>query len=292
MPMILKMENDVAVLQDGKPVYTTDDGQDFLADVPSMHANILKGKGDQKKDRETIKGLNTTLKLFEGIDDLPAWHTNATKALETVKNLDDKTLVDAGKVEAVKAEVKEAFEGQVTQLKTTIKDNETAHGGVVAIKDRVIHRLTVGNRFAIDPHFSGPEPLTNLPPDVAEAYFGHHFKVLPVEGKPDDVRIVGYLNGNEILSRQAETVGDVAEFPEAIAIIIEQSPHKDRIMAPGHTGSGAGGGEGGGGGGEEDIVTKLQTAYDLAVKEGRGRDAVGLKTRLFKARQEAQAKQK
>ena len=101
MAMTLKMENEQAILQDGKPVFVLDDGQEFVADVPSMHANILKFKGDQKTDRGTIKTLNTTLKLFDGIDDLPVWHEGAIKALDTVKNLDDKTLVDAGKVEQV-----------------------------------------------------------------------------------------------------------------------------------------------------------------------------------------------
>jgi hypothetical protein len=287
--MTLKMENEQAVLQDGKPVFVLDDGQEFIADVPSMHANILTFKGDQKTDRKTIKTLNGTLKLFDGIDDLPAWRETATRALETVKNLDDKVLVDAGKVEQVKAEVKEAYEGQVTQLKTTIKDGEVSHTSAITAKDRVIHKLTVGNRFANDPHFSGTEPLTTLPPDVAEAYYGHNFKVLPVDGT-DEVKIVGYLNGNEILSRKPDTVGDVADFGEAIGIIIEQSVHKDRIMAPGHSGSGAGGGGGGGGGGEDDPITKLQTAYDAAVKAGQGREAIALKTRLFKARQaQAQA---
>jgi hypothetical protein len=291
MSMILKLdENKQAVLQDGKPVYVGDDGTDFVADVPSMHANILKGKGDAKKDRETITGFNKTLKLFDGVEDIPAWHVSATKALDTVKNLDDKTLVDAGKVEQVKAEVKEAYEGQVGQLKTTIKDNETAHGAMVVIKDRVIHRLTVGNHFATDPHFTGAEPLTNMLPGPAEAYFGHHFKVLPVEGKPGDVKVVGYINGNEILSRKADTVGDVAEFPEAMAIIIEQYPQKNHILTAGLPGSGAGGGGGGGGGGEKDAVEELTAQHALALKEGRGRDAVALKTRLFKATQEAAKK--
>jgi hypothetical protein len=288
--MILKVENEQAVLQDGKPVYVLDDGQDFVADVPSMHANILKFKGDEKATRIAVKGYKDTLKLFDGIEDLPVWHKNATDAMATVKNLDDKTLVDAGKVEQVKREVKDAYEGQVTTLKTSIKDQEATHVTVIALKDRVIHKLTVGNRFANDPHFGGTEPLTNLPPEIGEAYFGHHFKVLPVDGKEDEVRVVGYLNGNEILSTKPDTIGDIAKFDEAIAVIVAQSPHKDRIMAAGHTGSGAGGGEGGGGGGKGGDLEVLQKEYDDLVKAGKGREAIAAKNRLFKARQAAAGK--
>lgn len=288
MVMQLKMENDQAVLQDGKPVYVTDDGQDFVADVPSMHANILKFKGDEKATRKRLKEQSDALALFDGIEDLPTWHQKATEALETLKNLDDKKLVDAGKVEQVKREVKDAYEGQVSTLKNSIKEASEKLTNTVQLKDRVIHKLTVGNRFANDPHFSGPKPLTNLPPEIGEAYFGHHFKVLPVEGKEDEVRVVGYLNGNEILSTKPDTIGEIAEFDEAIAVIVAQSPHKDRIMAPGHSGSGAGGGEGGGGGRrEDDDITAMQKEYDELIKAGKGREAIALKRRLFNARQEA-----
>lgn len=293
MPMTLKLENDAAVLQDGKPVYVTEDGQDFVADVPSMHANILKFKANETATRKKLKEQGDTLKLFDGVEDLEGWHKQATEALETVKNLDDKKLVDAGKVEQVKREVKDAYEGQVNSLKKGLKEAEANHVTAIEIKDRVIHKLTVGNRFASDPHFSGPKPLTNLPPDVAEAYYGHHFKVVPVDGKPDEVKVVGYLNGNEILSTKPDTIGEIADFDEAIKVIIDQSPHKERIMAPGHSGSSASGGEGGGGGAADDSdVDKLQKEYDELVKAGRGREAIAAKNRLFKARQAAAAKQR
>jgi hypothetical protein len=42
------------------------------------------------------------------------------------------------------------------------------------------------------------------------------------------VSIVGYLNGEKILSRTQ--MGEPADFHEAIAKIIEQSPLKDQIM--------------------------------------------------------------
>ena len=285
MAMEIKLyENKNAVLQDGKPVYVTDDGQEFVADVPSMHANILKFKGDQQASRKTIKDLNEKYKPFTEIEDVHVWYDKATKAIATVKNLDDKTLVDAGKVEQVKAEVKEAYEGQVAQLKTTLQESETKHSEALTAKDRVIHNLTIGNEFANDPHFSGPNKSTNLFPDLARSYYGHHFKNVPVDGKPDMVRVVGYLNGNEILSRKPDTIGEPAEFNEAIGIIIAQDPRREEILASGHSGSGAGGGGGGTPPSMTD-VEKLEKAHAEAMKNNNPRLALSIKNQLFKARQ-------
>lgn len=282
-------DNENAVLQDGKPVYVLEDGKEFIADVPSMHENILKFKGEEKKTRQTIKQLNDKLAPFAEIEDVPTWfETVATPAIATVKNLDDKTLVDAGKVEQVKREVKEAYEGQLSQIKTTLKETEATHGDALAGKDRIIHNLTIGNEFANDPHFNGPDKLTTLFPDLAKSYYGHHFKVVPVEGQPDKVTVVGYLNGNEILSRLPDTIGEPAKFNEAIGVIIAQDPRRDEIMAAGHSGSGAGGGGGGGAGGGSE-VEKLEKAYAKAIEAGDGREATRLNTALFRAKQKARA---
>ena len=108
MPLFLWSENvklkldeqGNAVLQDGKPVYVHDDGKEVPFDAPGAMAKIASLNAEAKTHREAKEAAEAKLKAFDGIEDAEA----AKKALATVKNLDDKKLVDAGEVEKLKAE--------------------------------------------------------------------------------------------------------------------------------------------------------------------------------------------
>ncbi|MGX2950047.1 hypothetical protein ACWIUA_03935 [Ursidibacter sp. B-7004-1] len=105
--MKLKLdENGHVVVQNGCPVYVYDDGKEVAYDVPQAVSKITALNAEAKKHREEKESVEAKLKAFEGIDD-PA---KAKKALETVKNLDDKKLIDAGEVEKVKAEMAKGYE--------------------------------------------------------------------------------------------------------------------------------------------------------------------------------------
>ena len=100
--MKLKLdENGNVVVQDGKPVYVYDDGKEVAYDVPAAVAKIGSLNAEAKQHREAKEAAEAKLKAFDGIENAEA----AKKALETVKNLDDKKLIDAGEAEKVKAEV-------------------------------------------------------------------------------------------------------------------------------------------------------------------------------------------
>jgi hypothetical protein len=296
MELTLKMseDNEHAVLQDGKPVYVLTDGdksEDFVADVPSMYQNTIKLKGEAKTNRTSAKEATAALgkftSLFEGVEDVAEYKAAADKALETVKNYEDKELIEAGKVEELKAEINKAHDKN-----DAAKDKKHAkvleeRDGVILSKDTLIRKLTIGQQFTTDPHFAGKEPKTNVQPAMAEAYWGHLFTVDEKKTTPDGKPLlIGHhpVTGDEILSTRPDTVGEIASFGEAIGVVIEHSPLKDAIVNSGPPGSGAGGGGGGRGGGSDEL-SQLQKKYDDAVAAGDGRTAVGLKNRIFALRQ-------
>lgn len=216
------------VVQDGKPVYTHDDGKDIPFDAAATVATITRLNGEAKGHREAKERAEATLKTFEGISDPAA----AVKALETVANLDLKKLVDAGKVEEVKAEAKRAFDEQVKALQEASKP-------IIAERDslkNMLHSEKLGNAFSRSKYIA--DNLA-VPVDMVQAAFGTGFKV-------EDNAIVGYQSGNKIFSRAKP--GEVATFDEALEIMVDAYPFKDNILkGSGASGGGAGGGNKSGG---------------------------------------------
>ena len=73
--------------------------------------------------------------------------------------------------------------------------------------------------------------VKQITPDFAEAYFGKYFKI-------EDGKAVAYIGDNMICSR--ENPCDPAPMDEALAIIVDQYPMKDRILrSSGANGSGS-----------------------------------------------------
>lgn len=296
MAMKLKIdENGNAVLQDGKPVYTTEDGKDFVADVPAMHTKTLELKSEAKRNREKHEAANAQVAAYQDafpdmdMEAVTTWKATADEALVTVKNLGDKELLDAGKVEEIKKDMQDAHDKNLTKVKDQFATKETTYIDQLAGKDVRIFDLMVGNAFASSKFFSGTEanpPLTQLPPDAALALFGPNFKVKENKGS-GELEIVGYYKGDEILSTQPDMVGELAPVEEALQHLIDKYPSKDRIMQKPKTGSGAGGGQGGGGGAGGDDLEALQQQHAQAVKDNNGRLAISLKTRIHNLQQKA-----
>jgi hypothetical protein len=216
------------VVADGKPVYVHEDGKEIPFDAAQTVATIARLNGEAKKHREGKETAEASLKAFEGIEDAAA----ARRALETVKNLDQKKLVDAGEVEKVKAEAVKAMEDR-------IKSVEEKYAPVMAERDQLqnaLHAEKVGGSFARSKVIA--DKLA-IPADLVQAKFGHSFKV---EGND----VVAYDGaGNKLYSRAKP--GEVAAFDEALEMLIDQYPHRDSILkGSGASGSGAqGGGQGG-----------------------------------------------
>jgi len=292
MSMQLKVdENGAAVLADGKPVYLTEDGKEFPADVPDMYSKIARFKNEAKQNREKIDSVNAQLTVYRDMfpdmepDAIAEWKTSAESALDLAKNIDDKKLIDAGKAEQVKRELQEAHDNNLKKVKEKFEEEKGRLNSSISMKDAKIFELTVGNAFANSKYFSGQSPITTLSPDIALAYFGKNFKVHQKEN--GDLQVVGYYNDSEILSQAPDMVGEIAPIDEALAYLIDRYPNKDRILAAsGKSGSGASGGTGGNGGATDDMA-KLQAQYADAQKSGNIDQAIAIKNKIY-ALQKAQ----
>ena len=177
-----------AVLQDGKPVYITDDGKEIVLDPPAMHSKITALNKEAQTHREAKEEAEKKLKAFDGIADPAA----ALKAIETVKNLDDKKLVDAGEVEKIKKAAQETLEAKIVEI-------NKSHATEIQKKDEDYGKLqSTYNGEKIAGAFSGSNYVKDklaIPSDLVQARFGERFKI-------EDGKLVGYDHqGNKIYSR-------------------------------------------------------------------------------------------
>ena len=206
-----------AEVQDGKPVYETDDGKTITYDALHTNATIKRLNDENKAHRAAKEATEAKLKDFAGIDD----PESARKAMEIVGNLDAKKLIDAGEVEKVKREAKEAYDRQF----------ESAYKPVEAERDALKSQLygeRLNTTFGRSKYIA--EKLA-VPVDFVQARFGSHFGF----GEDGKVRAKG-PDGNPIYSRA--NPGEEADFDEALEHLIEAYPYRDSILK----GSGASGG--------------------------------------------------
>lgn len=227
------------------PVFVTADGKESPFDGDGTVATISRLNGEAKGHRERAEKAETTLKAFEGITDPDA----AIKALNTVKNLDDKRLVDAGEVEKVK---NQAIQSIRAEYEPVVKERDSLKTALFDEK--------IGGAFARS-KFIGEKVA--IPADFVQASFGKHFQI-------EDGKIVAKdANGNQLFSRTRH--GEPADFEEALSILVESHPQRDSILKG--SGASGGGAQGGGGGGGKRTVTRAQfNALDPADQAKTARD--------------------
>lgn len=205
-----------------KPIYIHDDGKEAPHDAAHTVATISRLNGEAKTHREAKEQLEAKLKGFEGIEDPVA----AKKALETLKNFDDKKLVDAGEVEKVKAEA--------------IKATEDKYAPIVQERDAFqtqLHNELIGGGFARSKYI---QDNIAVPVDMIQATFGKNFQI-------EDGKVVAVgADGQKIYSRTRP--GEIADFDEALETLVGGYQHKDSILKGSQAGGGGfqGGGQGGG----------------------------------------------
>ena len=214
-----------AVLNEhGLPVYVHDDGQEIGFDAAQTVAKIGQLNAEAKNHREAKQQAETALKAFEGLD-----AEKAKKALQTLQNLDDKKLIDAGEVEKVKAELTASFK-QTYEPQLQAKDKQ------IEEFQSQLHRELIGGGFARSQYI---QDNIAVPVDMVQATFGQNFKI-------EDGKAVGYdASGNKIYSRK--NPGEVADMNEALEVLVGGYAHKGSILR----GSGASGGGFGGAGGNK-----------------------------------------
>lgn len=229
-----------AEVKDGRPTYVKDDGSEISFDAVSTVATISRLNGEAKGHRERAEAAEGKLKAFDGLDG-----SAARKALETVQNLESKKLIDAGEVEKVKAEIAKSYEAKLEEI---TKSNATLQ--------QQLHAEKIGGSFARSKFIS--EKIA-IPADMVESAFGPRFAL-------KDGKIVATSpDGNTIYSQSRP--GELADFDEAIEILVNSYPHKDSILkGTGSTGSDKKPGSGGNGAGGKTITRAAFEALDPAAK--------------------------
>ena len=188
----------------GLPVYVHDDGKEVGFDAGSALQKISSLNAEAKTHREAKEKAESTLKAFEGIEDPVA----AKKALDTLKNFDDKKLVDAGEVEKVKAEAIKAVEEKYAPI---VQERD--------IYQAQLHQELIGGGFSRSKFI---QDNIAVPVDMIQATFGQNFKI--EEGK-----VVAYgADGQKIFSRARP--GEVADFDEALETLVGGYQYKDSIL--------------------------------------------------------------
>lgn len=152
--------------------------------------------------------------------------TEARDRLAKFDGLDpEKVRKGQAEVETVRAELTKAYEAKVA-----------AEADRAAKLELSLHRELVGGAFARSKFLAD---RVAVPAELIEAQFGRAFKV-------EDGKVRAYdANGNPIYSRR--NPGANAEFDEALEILVDQFPAKDRILkADQKPGGGSPSGSGGG----------------------------------------------
>lgn len=281
-------DNGNVVLQDGKPVFVDKDGKDIPVDVPQMYQKILDLGKESKRHREAAEAAGaekkTALALFEGIEDLKEWKTKADEALEAVKNFNEKDWLKADKVDSMKRQMKEAHEDEKRQIAASFNQEKASLTAAIEKQKSQIHKLVISNKFAQHPLWSGEEPKTTLRPDMAEAYWGKHFRVEEDEKTGELVERAYFSNGDLIYSRKR--AGEPADFFEAMEEIFDQYPGKESFLRAKGGGSGASGGDG-----DKrtptNQVDKLRAQYVEAEKAKDAQLMTSIKNQIFRLERQA-----
>jgi len=220
--MKLKLDDKgAAVLENGLPVWVGEDGRETAYNVPDMVNKISALNGESAGRRKEIEALSEKLKPFEKVD--PEKYRTMQ---ETLAAIDQGKLLEAGKVEELKASVKKDYEQRFADMQKTLADKDATHKSEM---DKVLGNV---RSMAVKGLFERSDYLrdkTVLTPDIAFSSFGQNFTV---EEDGNGYKISASINGQPILSRAKP--GELATPEEALEAIIEAYPLKDRILkAPG-----------------------------------------------------------
>ena len=212
-------ENGSIVVRDGNPVYVDSNGDEKTVAVDTI-ARLNK---EAKEHRIAKEDALEKLKKFEGID-----AEKARIALETVSKMDASKLIDAGKIDELKAELNGQYQSQLSEKDKAFSDLQTKYDSMV-INNVFANSDFIRNNVAV-------------PRDLFEAKFRGNFKV-------ENGEVIVYGNdGNRLYSK--DRAGEYATAEEGLRILAESHPNKDTILrANVGTGTGSDGSGGGNGGG-------------------------------------------
>lgn len=221
MPSKLKMDEagNVAT-RDGLPLWILEDGSEQTYDGPKLHETLGKVRKERDKQEERANEAATLLKKFGASpDELDA----AVDKLRLAKALDEKKLVEAGKIDEVVNERLRASAAAWEQEKSGYAEKLSEAEGKV-------RKVLISNRFA------GSKATKDyiLTPDLLEALFGSHFDV-------DGEAVVAFRDPSK--KERIYSAADpsrLADVDEALEALLKAHPNHDNWKkSSGATGSGA-----------------------------------------------------
>jgi len=205
--------------------------------IPSLQEEAKNHRLKANEYKEFVDALEEAEVDVKDIALFKTWIEDASGAISTVKNLDDKKLIDANEVDQIKKQAVEAHEKKVAELETKFGKKLEAATLTQKELEATIFELMVSNNFAKSAFVKDKLAMT---PRVDEAYFKDNFKV--EKGDDGKYHVIAYNKGEKLFSE--ERVGEPPEFDEAVALMVARDPDRDSlIIAPGEGGSGNHGSE-------------------------------------------------
>lgn len=196
------------------------DGIGLMSKVPALQKESKDRRMELKEARQQLENFQSL--EIDDIDSFKTWKSSAAKAMELVKNLDDKKLFDANKVEEMKNKVREESAAEWNRLKKQYEESLKEKDESLKLTANQIRELVVDNKFHATKYI--PEGL-NISPKVARKLFGENFKVEVINGES---RAVGYLNNEPIMSRS--NIGETASFEEALRAMVDADSERDTLI--------------------------------------------------------------
>ncbi|WP_077929224.1 DUF6651 domain-containing protein [Wohlfahrtiimonas populi] len=200
-------ENGNLVVVDGNPVVITADGKEEAFSLESNKQYIESLKAEAIGHRQKGNGYKEQLQAFDGIDPV-----KAREAMEKVKSFSEKDLIDAGKVEEIKAEMRRVHDVQLSEATSRAEQYKQQ------MQSYIIGQSFGESKFIAD--------KLNIPSDMAREFFGKHFTV----DANNRVIALHDTNNLESIIYSDSNPGEPASFDEALAKFVNAYQHKDTIL--------------------------------------------------------------
>jgi len=223
------------------PVFVHADGKETAFEPDQTVGRIKALNAEAQGHREAKERAESTLKAFTDSGLTSEAAKAAAEALQKIKDIDDGKLIQAGKVEEIRTAAQRAAEQNFAAQKNAYEQQIATNAKELERLTTALHTEIVGGSFGRSKFIA--DKLA-IPADMAQAFFGRHFKV--EEGK-----LVAYDGAGQKIGSRLRP-GDLnPDFDEALEILVDTYPNKASILkGSGAAGGGApqGGGAGGGNG--------------------------------------------
>lgn len=221
--MAWKMDGESIAVKDGHPVWIYDDGKESPFNAESALKSIKDVTAESISRKEKIREFETKFQPFVGIEDGADFITKATAALETVKNLDGKKMIDAGEVETLKASVAATYKEKIVGMENAFSTKEKEYQDAISSKDSNISNLLIKGAIG---RANFIEERTVLTPSIAYDVFKANFKIEEQDGEAKAVAT--RKDGTKIMS--LKDPGSYAGINEALETLVSEHPDKDRLL--------------------------------------------------------------